>query len=276
MSDNNNNNNNLITLPKNLWDEHNEKTMAQIRQICPATLTEQEFITFVGIGMATQLNPFLKEIWAVKFTPQAPAAIFIARDGYRKIAKRSADYEVHVADAVYQHDTFDVDAGVIKHSYSLKDRGRLTGAYCWIKLKSTDIKPYVYVEFNEYDKKQSLWLSKPATMIKKVAEAQALRMVFNELAGTYDESEQWDVVSEPVSKRRTIHAAVAPPPNDLDQDIYFITQCGSLEDLQIIFSDMTRRYKRANDLDAIQTIIAAKDKRKQELQPQDAEVQANA
>lgn len=46
---------------------------------------------------------------------------------------------------------------------------------------------------SEYNTGRSVWAQKPSTMIKKVAEAQVLRMTFQELfAGTYDESEQWD------------------------------------------------------------------------------------
>ena len=40
---------------------------------------------------------------------------------------------------------------------------------------------------------ETLWDSKPATMIKKVAEAQGLRMAFQSMfAGTYAEDEQWE------------------------------------------------------------------------------------
>jgi hypothetical protein len=52
---------------------------------------------------------------------------------------------------------------------------------------------YVFVELSEYSTGKSLWNSqtgKPATMIKKVAEAQALRMAFQDLlGGTYGEEE---------------------------------------------------------------------------------------
>ena len=42
----------------------------------------------------------------------------------------------------------------------------------------------------EYSLPQSLWKSKPETMIKKVAEAQALRQSFQEVfAGTYSYAE---------------------------------------------------------------------------------------
>jgi hypothetical protein len=49
-----------------------------------------------------------------------------------------------------------------------------------------------YVDFKEYVQSFGVWKTKPATMIKKVAEAQGLRGAFQELfAGTYEESENW-------------------------------------------------------------------------------------
>jgi hypothetical protein len=51
---------------------------------------------------------------------------------------------------------------------------------------------YVAVQLPEYDLQQALWKDKPETMIKKVAEAQCLRMAFQELfGGTYCESEMY-------------------------------------------------------------------------------------
>jgi len=46
------------------------------------------------------------------------------------------------------------------------------------------------VTMDEYNLRQGLWNSKPETMIKKVAEAQALRQSFQDLlAGTYSDAE---------------------------------------------------------------------------------------
>jgi len=163
------------------------------------------------IGKSTKLNPFLKEIWAVKYGTEA-AQIFVARDGYRKSAQANTDYDYHFADAVHENDDLKIVNGEITHSYSLAGRGQLVGAYAIAKRKSSTKPVFNYVEFREYyqgnkkngevqmrfdkyknqqvPKKETLWDTKPATMIKKVAEAQVLRMAFQELfAGTYDESE---------------------------------------------------------------------------------------
>lgn len=191
----------------------NETQLQEIKKIYAPDLTENEFQIFLNIGKATNLNPYLREIWAVKYGNQA-ASIFIGRDGYRKAAQANGNYDYHQTDAVYSKDTFGIKAGEIEHTYKLSDRGQLCGAYSIVKRKESTKPIYVYVEFAEYysghkdangkiksnkygPMKPTLWDTKPATMIKKVAEAQALRMAFQDMfAGTYDEAEQWVEVAE--------------------------------------------------------------------------------
>ncbi len=180
-----------------MWED--KKFVEGVKDNFGKNLTEQEFLTLCEIGKATGLNPFLREIWAVKYG-YSSANIFIGRDGYRKSAQKSKNYDYHAVDAVYENDSFSVENGEVKHSYSLKDRGKIKGAYCIVKRIKSSKPTYTFINFDEYykgkgktDKKPTLWDTKEATMIKKVAEAQGLRMAFQEIfAGTYDESEQWE------------------------------------------------------------------------------------
>lgn len=174
---------------KQIWS--NADAVSEIKKIYAPTLTDGEFKTFVGIGKATNLSPFLKEIWAVKFGNNA-AQIFVARDGYRSAIGRNPNYESHIVDAVYENDTFEIDAMNNKylHKYNLCNRGKLVGAYCLVFMKSSPRPYYVFCTLEEYNLGQSLWKSKPATMIKKVAEAQCIRMALpNVFNATYSEDE---------------------------------------------------------------------------------------
>lgn len=181
-----------------VWE--GDENLRQVRAIFAPTLTELEFTMFVEMGKATSLNPFLKEIWAVKYDKSKPAQIFIGRDGYRKTAQRHPLYDYHTADAVYSNDDFQVKDGEVFHKYCLKDRGTLVGAYCTVHRKGSSKAGYVYVDFAEYNLKQSVWNQKPATMIKKVAEAQALKSSFQELfAGSYNEFEEFDQQRDPTA-----------------------------------------------------------------------------
>lgn len=164
----------------------------QIKETYGKGLNDGEWKLFVGLGVATGLNPFLREIWAVKYGTN-PASVFIGRDGYRRSAQNHPEYEYHFADAVCANDVYKVVSGEVTHEYTLKDRGPLVGAYCIVKRKSASKPAVTFVDLKEYIQAFGVWKTKPATMIKKVAEAQGLRASFQELfAGTYEESEDWN------------------------------------------------------------------------------------
>ena len=171
-----------------------------IRKQFAPDLTGDEFSFFMGLGISLKANPFNREIWAVKYDKSKPAAIFLGRDFYRKKAQEQPDYSGHVSHAVCENDMFKVENGVVLHEYSVKDRGELVGAYAFVYRKEMAIPIYVYVKFSEYQKKKadgtimSLWKTHPETMIKKVAEAQALRMAYQGLfRGAYSEDEQYEI-----------------------------------------------------------------------------------
>lgn len=184
-----NSTNTTLNTNLSMWDE--PQSLAEIKSIFAPLLTDNEFKAFVGMGKATGLNPFLKEIWAVKYDPKAPASYFIGRDGYRVSAQRHPDYDYHRVEAVYSEDLFENINGEINHRYKFGGRGALLGAYCIVKRKSSDRVISVSVSLAEYDKNHSNWRTMKETMIKKTAEAQGLRAAFQEIfAGTNDETEQ--------------------------------------------------------------------------------------
>ncbi|HMF72306.1 MAG TPA: phage recombination protein Bet [Flavitalea sp.] len=174
-----------------MWED--DTKVQEVRKLFAPSLTDLEFGFFVGMGKATNLNPFLREIWAVKYDKSQAAQIFIGRDGYRKAAQGHPEYDFHQSDAVYENDKFEVINGDVKHSYKLTNRGKLIGAYCIAKRHKSSRPIYVFAELGEYSTGRSLWdaaKGKPATMIKKVAESQCLRACFQDLlGGTYGEEE---------------------------------------------------------------------------------------
>jgi len=171
-----------------MWED--AQRLDEIRKLFAPKLSDNEFKHFIGMGKSTGLNPFLREIWSVKYQENVPAQVFIGRDGYRKAAQAHSNYDYHQCDTVYENDIFEIDDGKIRHRYTLKDRGQLFGAYCIVKRRNAEKAVYVFTELKEYSTNQSLWKTKPATMIKKVAESQALRMAFQDLlGGTYGEEE---------------------------------------------------------------------------------------
>lgn len=187
--------NDIATQNKNDLSFWNDPTkLKEVKQLFAPNLTDLEFAGFVGMGKALSLNPFLREIWAIKYDKSKPAQIFIGRDGYRKVAQRQAEYDYHYSEAIYSKDIFKVMNGVIHHEYTFIDRGVLLGAYCIVKRKSSSRPTHVVVNLADYDKKHSNWNTMKDTMIRKVAEAQALRAAFQDtFGGTYTEDELPDV-----------------------------------------------------------------------------------
>ena len=64
-----------------VWEEK-----SKIRELFAPELTDNEFEFFVSLGIALGANPFMREIWAVKFKDK-PASIFCGRDFYRRKAQ---------------------------------------------------------------------------------------------------------------------------------------------------------------------------------------------
>jgi len=188
------------------------ENLQDVRAQFGPTLTEKEFSFFVTLGKEFGANPFLREIWAVKYDQKAPASIFLGRDMYRRRAQEIPEYNGHTVQAIYEKDKFEFDIvnEKPKHSYSnFGDRGRLLGAYYIGWSKRSEHPFYVSVRFDEYNQGFALWKSKPETQIKKVAEAQGLRGQYQGIfAGTYDESEQWAVENKTISAK----ASIPPPP----------------------------------------------------------------
>jgi len=184
---------------KSVWDEN----LKAIQEAFGKNLTQAEFTMFVEMGKSLNLNPFVREIWAVKYNNQAPS-IFIGRDGYRKNAQSQPDYNGHYKEAIYENDVFEIENGRVKHKINFKNRGQLIGAYCEVYRKGIEHPFRESVKFSEYNTGYSNWKKMPETMIKKVAEAQALRMAYQSVfAGTYDESEKWEKAPEKVQPTGT-------------------------------------------------------------------------
>lgn len=189
------------TAPNEMSIWETQTSLDDIKATCAKDLTNTEFKILVQMGKATGLNPYLKEIWGVKYGNN-PAQIFVGRDGYRKSAQAHVLYDYHTADAVYSNDVFKVTNGEVFHEYSFKDRGVLVGGYCVVQRKGSSKPSFVFVDIKEYNKNQSVWKDKPATMIKKVAEAQCLRMAFQELfSGTYHEDEEYTLTKAEMSDK---------------------------------------------------------------------------
>ena len=170
-----------------IWEDKNE-----IRKLFPADLTQQEFDFGCALGKALGANPFIREIWMVKYDKNKAAGIFCGRDFSRRKAQEQETYDGHYAEAIYSNDKFSVVDGIPKHEFNFSDRGSLVGAYCIVRRKGISQPFFVSVKFKEYNKGQSLWNTHPETQIKKVAECQGLKGAFQGVfKNAYGEAEEF-------------------------------------------------------------------------------------
>lgn len=191
---------NTLSIPQNnLPQTIPEEKYELIRNMFARGCSNDEFAVLIELANRYQLDPFAKQIWAVKY-PDRPAQIFAGRDGYLAIAHRSGQFN-----GMQSNISRDAD-------------GNIVSATCCVWRKDMEHPFERTVFLDEYNTGKSVWKEKPATMIVKVAEAQALRLAFN-ISGLYDSSEfdveephkiqpqPTDIIVEP-----EIQTATAPAP----------------------------------------------------------------
>ena len=177
-----------VVAPIELKDTHGNVTAVYDSEIVEAVkntvakgATDSELFMFLTVANKYDLDPFLNEIYLVKFKDRNQ--IMSSRDGYRKIAMREPTYKVHYSDAVYENDTFKVVRKMGKlddiiHEYGHMERGALIGAYCI--LHTSDGRVYFfYAEMKYYNTGQNAWASYPKDMIIKVAETRVFKSFAN-------------------------------------------------------------------------------------------------
>lgn len=158
-------------------------------------ISDADMVQFLTLCQVNQLNPFLREAYLVKYGSQ-PAQMITSKDAFMKRADRCQDFE-GIESGVIGMNAQDVVQD-FEGSF-LPPKWRLIGG--WAKVYRKGRKPYVQrVSIDEYNKQQSSWKQIPLTMIKKVAEVQALREAFpNNLSGLYISNEYADNQYEDVT-----------------------------------------------------------------------------
>lgn len=159
-----------------------------------ATITKQEFMLFTALCKARKLNPFLKEVYCIKYGSQ-PAQIVVGKDAILKRAILNPNYDGMENGVIVQV----IETGEIierKGTFYLKDEEKLVGGWAKVYRKDWTHPTYCSVGFDEVAQKtkdgklNSNWAGKGATMVEKVAKVRALRETFVEdLSGMYEAEE---------------------------------------------------------------------------------------
>lgn len=172
-------------------------------------VTIPELVMFINLCKYAKLNPWLKEAYCIKYGNE-PATMVVAKEAYLKRAESCNNYDGCTAGIVVldENGTVTYREGMI-----VLPTETLVGGYAEVYSKDRNHPSRIEVSFEEYAGRKkdgslnSQWAKRPASMIRKVAMAQALREAFpNSLGNLFTAEEQeeaiipMDVVIEDASK----------------------------------------------------------------------------
>lgn len=154
-------------------------------------ITMQEFKFFTELCKARGLNPFLKEAYCIKYGNQ-PAQIVVGKDAIIKRAVLNPEFDGIESGVIVMKDEQIIE----KQGCCVAPDEIIIGGWARVYRKNWTHPTYCSVGFEESAGRKkdgglnSMWSTKPATMIEKVAKVRALRETFIEnLGGLYDEDE---------------------------------------------------------------------------------------
>lgn len=160
--------------------------------ICPKA-TDAECKIFLETCKQYHLNPFTKEAYLIHYdnkNEDTASTIVLGKNCYMQMAERNPNFDGFEAGVI----VLTADGQLLNREGSIVydgDSGEtLLGGWAKVYRKDRTRASYEEVKLSEYDTGKSLWSSKKATMIRKVALVHALREAFPSTFGAlYDESE---------------------------------------------------------------------------------------
>lgn len=208
--------------------EYTQEERDLIRRTVAKDATEAEFQLFMYRARHLGLDPLKTgQIHFVKYGNN-PGTIIVGIDGMRARAARTGKHS-------------GTQRGVIRD-----DKGKLVGA--WAEVYRTDwtMPAREEVPFSEYASQKPNWQKMPETMIKKVAEAAALRMAFpDEVGGLYAEEEmdQAERPAKPAKEPKPLEAKVVEPEGqDANSDDADVAADGDLPQCECGHELMVSKY----------------------------------
>lgn len=149
----------------------------------PELVTDQEIVYYINLCKAQGLNPFIKDSYLIKYGSKNPAQMVVSKDTYFKRAEKMPNYDGMNAGVIVMNKE---SGDVIYRSgaFYLKSREELVGGWAEVFKKDITHPTRIEVEFDEYAGRTQTgalnqqWSTKGATMIRKVACAQALREAY--------------------------------------------------------------------------------------------------
>ena len=203
-------------------DEFTQDQITLIRKTIAPDLNEGELAVFIEVCKRSKLDPFRKQIYAIKRGGKVSHQTSI--DGFRLIAERTGKYEGQLGPFWCGDDGKWTDVWLKSGAPSASRVGVLREGFrepLW-----------GVARFASYAQ-ESLWKKMPDVMIAKCAEALALRKAFPEdLSGLYTSDEMAQADNEQAAPRETRTAQAAPhePAPPADETPFVAQMTSSLEE----------------------------------------------
>jgi phage recombination protein Bet len=171
----------LVQLDTNIVRNHLTKGNAKI--------TDSEVMLFLELCKRQRLDPFVTgEVFLIKYKEGVPAQTVVGYNTYKRRAEENPNYLGKEEGIVVQRGN-DI---VKKDGACLYPQEKLLGGWCKVSYLKNNYQVYSYkeCEMSEYRQDNTMWRTKPAMMICKVAVSQALRDAFpKEMNGLYTAEE---------------------------------------------------------------------------------------
>lgn len=167
-------------------------------------VNDQEVMMFLSLCKFQRLNPFLREVYLIKYGDDSPATMVTGKETFLKRAVKNPRYAGHKVGIL--EDGKVAWAEVYIKGYDVPIRCEVN--YCeyvglkdeWVAGKRTG---------NKVPNRQ--WAEKPRTMLKKVALVQALREAFPEDFGGLYSQEEINRISDPLPENEVKAPEVSEP-----------------------------------------------------------------
>lgn len=187
-------------------DEEIKLTKAMVKNYLvsgdSARVTDQELTMFMMMCKANKLNPWIREAYCIKYGDN-PATMVVGKEAFIKRAEASPEYDGMSSGII----VYDPEAGSLEYRQGILRVGneQIIGGWAEVFRKDRQHSTRIEVSMEEYagrKKDGSLngqWSAKPGTMIRKVAQVQALREAFPTAVGGMYTAEEQGHEEEPVT-----------------------------------------------------------------------------
>jgi len=148
-------------------------------------VSDPEIVNFISLCKFNLLNPFLNDAYLVKYDDKTPAQMITSKEAFMKRGENNENYAGFQAGVIIMRNN---QVEEPEGSFMLPT-DQLLGGWCKVYRKDRQVPVVSRVSFAEFNKGQSTWKAMPATMIRKVAIANAFREAFPNMAGMYTADE---------------------------------------------------------------------------------------